>query len=53
MPETPDVTTPIPTLVKDIPDIITAQELRDILIDMGLSLKKLLTRIEKWGFVLF
>jgi hypothetical protein len=43
MPEKPDINTLLPILAqlaKDRPDIITAQEFRDILIDMGLSLEK-------------
>jgi hypothetical protein len=44
MPEKPDINALLPILAqlaKDRPDIITAQEFRDILIDMGLSLEKL------------
>lgn len=43
MPEKPDINALLPVLAqlaKDRPDIITAQEFRDILIDMGLSLEK-------------
>jgi hypothetical protein len=43
MPEKPDINALLPILAqlaKDRPDIIAAQEFRDILIDMGLSLEK-------------
>ena len=43
MPEKPDINALLPILsqlAKDRPDIITTQEFRDILIDMGLSLEK-------------
>jgi hypothetical protein len=43
MPEKPDVETLLPMLAdmaRDRPDIISSVEFRDILIDMGLSLKK-------------
>jgi hypothetical protein len=43
MPEKPDVKALLPMLAniaKDRPDIISAQEFRKILVDMGLTLKK-------------
>ncbi len=43
MPEKPDINTLLPTLVqiaKDRPDAISSQEIRKILIDMGLPLEK-------------
>jgi hypothetical protein len=43
MPEKPDINALLPILsqlAKDRPDIITTQEFRDVLIDIGLSLEK-------------